>query len=396
MATTFPLPTLACTISSTGISAPTFSDIVSSLTASFQSIYGSDIYLGADSQDGQLIAVFSQAISDCNQATIATYNSFSPGTAQGTALSSNIKINGLARLVSSNSTVDVTIVGQAGSPITNGVVQDSAKNNWDLPPLVTIPNTGQIIVTATCETPGAINAAIGTVTEIVTPTLGWQTVTNASAAAPGAPVETDAALRVRQAASTALPSLTILEGIIGGVASIAGVSRYQGYENDTDTTDANGLPSHSMSIVVEGGDATAIATVIATKKAPGTGTYGTTTETIIDTVQVIHTINFFRPTDVSIVVQINLKKLAGYTTTIGNEIAAAVANAISTLSIGSDVLVNKLFSAGNLPGTADGATFDISSILIARDLNAPAASNVVIAFNEVAVGLVANVTITAT
>jgi uncharacterized phage protein gp47/JayE len=390
------MATLACTIDANGISAPSYTDILAALKSAYQSIYGSDIYIEPDSQDGQLIAVFAQAINDCNQATISVYNSFSPAKGQGAALSSNVKINGLARQVASNSTVDVTIVGVAGSVITSGIVQDSNKYRWDLPPTVTIPVSGQIIVTATCETSGAIAAAPGTVTQIVTPTLGWQTVTNASAAAPGAAVETDAALRKRQASSTALPSLTILEGVIGGVAAVSGVTRYAAYENDTDSTDSDGLPPHSMSIVVEGGDATAIATVIATKKAPGTGTYGTTTETVIDSYEVVHNVSFFRPTDVPIIVQINLKKLSGYTDAIGSEIVSAVSNAISNLAIGGDVLVNKLYSFANLPGTADGGTFDITSILIARDLNAPAASNVAIAFNEVAVGLAANITITAT
>jgi len=390
------MATLACTIDATGISAPSYNDIFTSLQNSYWSIYGSDAVLTPDSQDGQLLATFAQAINDCNQATIAVYNSYSPAKAQGVALSSNVKINGLNRQVSSNSTVDVLLVGQAGSTIASGILQDPSGNNWNLPESITIPSGGQITATATCQTAGAISLASGVALKISTPTFGWQSATTSDNAALGSPVETDAGLRIRQASSTALPSLTILEGVLGGVASIAGVTRYAAYENDTDTTDANGLPSHSMSIVVEGGDATAIATVIATKKAPGTGTYGTTSEAVIDTYQVIHNINFFRPTDVPIIVQINLRKLSGYTSAIGAEIQSAVAAAINALSIGGDVLVNKLYSFANLPGTADGATFDISSILIARDLNAPAASNVVIAFNEVAVGLVGNITITAT
>ena len=59
--------------------------------------YGSDAVLTPDSQDGQLLAVFAQAIYDNGQALIAIYNSFSPATAQGAGLSSLVKINGLAR-----------------------------------------------------------------------------------------------------------------------------------------------------------------------------------------------------------------------------------------------------------------------------------------------------------
>ena len=42
------LTTLAATVSSTGISAPTMDQILTSLQSSFQSIYGSDVYLGPD------------------------------------------------------------------------------------------------------------------------------------------------------------------------------------------------------------------------------------------------------------------------------------------------------------------------------------------------------------
>jgi hypothetical protein len=63
---TYPLATLACTIDENGISAPSYADILASLQASFQSIYGSDIYIEADSQDGQWLATIAQIINDGN------------------------------------------------------------------------------------------------------------------------------------------------------------------------------------------------------------------------------------------------------------------------------------------------------------------------------------------
>uniref|UniRef100_UPI0039E14609 hypothetical protein n=1 Tax=Anabaena sp. CCY 9910 TaxID=3103870 RepID=UPI0039E14609 len=81
----------------------------------------------------------------------------------------------------------------------------------------------------------------------------WQTVINPTAATPGQPVEFDATLRTRQAVSVALPSRTVLEGTVGAVASVDGVVRYRAYENDTNSTDSNGIPSHSISMVVDGG-----------------------------------------------------------------------------------------------------------------------------------------------
>ena len=99
------LTTLAATVSSTGISAPTMDQILTSLQSSFQSIYGSDVYLGPDSQDGQWLGVLAQAIHDCNDAAIFVFNQFSPATSIGTGLSSVVKINGLIRETATNRTV---------------------------------------------------------------------------------------------------------------------------------------------------------------------------------------------------------------------------------------------------------------------------------------------------
>src|ERR1700749_1957290 len=200
---------VAATVSATGISAPNFAAVYAYLVAQFQSIYGADAYLGNDSADGQWIGVIAQAISDCNSAAIAVYNSFSPTTAQGNGLSSNVKLNGLTRITGSFSTVPVTCIGVAGTVINNGQAQDGNGHFWGLPGTVTIPNSGTITVSATCTTIGAITAGANTITSIATPILGWQTVNNASAATAGNGVETDAQLRIRQANSVALPSQNV-------------------------------------------------------------------------------------------------------------------------------------------------------------------------------------------
>lgn len=329
------ITSVAPVISSTGISAPSFSDVLQYVIAKYQGIYGSDVYLGADSQDYQFLAAgIATPINDLNAAIISTYNAYSPATGQGANLSSTIKINGLTRNVPTNSTVDQIIVGQAGTPIVNGVTQDANQNKWSLPALVTIPPSGTITVTATCQTPGAIQAGIGTVNIIATPTLGWQSVTNASAANAGAPVETDSQLKARQAVSTALPSRTVLEGTVGAIWAIPGVTRVTPYENDTSTTDTNGVPGNKIYIVVEGGDSTAIANAIAAKKTPGTGTYGTTTITVTDAYGIAHAISFYRPTYDAITCAITLKALTGYTSTIGAAIQAAVAAYVNAVAIG--------------------------------------------------------------
>lgn len=391
------ITTTAPTIDATGISAPAFSDILDFLKSKYQGIYGPDTYLEDDSKDGQLLAIFASCINDANAVAISVYNAFSPATAQGANLSSVVKINGIARAIASASTVDVTIVGVVGTTITNGVVQDTNQVNWDLPASVTIPPAGEITVTATCEQPGAVSAAPGTVTTIATPTRGWQTVTNASAASLGNPVEEDADLRVRQASSTALPSLTVLDGIIGAVKAITGVTRVAAYENDTNVIDTNGLPPHVISLVVEGGDATAIANAIAAKKTPGGGTYGTTTVTVNDVYGIPHPINFFRPTPQAITAVVNVKALSGYSTAVGERVEQAISDYVNSVAIGGGSAGAVEWDAciAAAKGVVGGNTFKITSLTISGPGGA-GAPDVPLAFNQSATCTPASVTVNAT
>ena len=175
------ITTTAPTISAAGISAPAYADVLAFLQAQYQLIYGADVYLGPDSQDGQFLAIIAAAINDANAVAILIYNSFAPSTASGAALSNQVAINGLQRLVPTNSTADLLITGQAGATIANGSVTDANGNTWNLPASVVIPVGGSITVTATCAVQGAIAAPAATITQIATPTLGWQTVTNVGA-----------------------------------------------------------------------------------------------------------------------------------------------------------------------------------------------------------------------
>lgn len=344
--------TLAVQITPTGPIAPTYAVILDTLKATMRSIYGSDIYLESDSQDGQMLAIFAQAIKDANDACIAVYNGFSPAFAQGTGLSSVVKINGIRRLVASNSEVTVTIGGVVGTIINFGQVADAVNQRWALPPTVVIPPAGTIDVTATAVDPGAIPASPGTVTKIATPTRNWQTVTNAAAATPGDPVEDDATLRQRQSVSTAIPALSVIDAIQGAIRNIPGVSRAVVYENDTDTTDANGIPEHSISPVVEGGDLTVIAQTIALYKTPGTGTFGSENVPVVDPGGIPITINFFQLDLEPIFVLTRLRALSGYLSTTGDFILASLVEWLETLDIGEDSYVNRLWAPVNLSGDA--------------------------------------------
>ena len=214
---------VAATIDSTGVHAPTFNDIVSYFVNQYQLIFGSDSYLTSDSQDYQLINVYAAALNDVNTSIINAYNSFRPTYAQGAGLSSVVQINGIQRLVASNSEATVTIVGQADAEIYNGIVADTLGNQYNLPTYIKIPTGGSINVLATALELGSIYSAYNTITNIVTPTKGWQSVNNAAASTPGNKVETDGQLRARQRVSTSYGSTSTLIAIYEKLLNTVGI-----------------------------------------------------------------------------------------------------------------------------------------------------------------------------
>lgn len=381
-------------VDATGPHRPDYPTALQYLQDAYRAIYGADVYLEPDSQDGQFLAIMSAMAIDCLSYANEVYNNMSPSSAVGAGLSRVVKINGIRRQSPTYSTVDLRIVGQVGTVITNGQAQDTLQQLWNLPASVTIPIAGEITVTATAAEVGAVAALANSVNRIATPTLGWQTVNNVLDATPGAPVESDAELRARQRFSTALPSLSVMDGIVGAVANVTGVQRYKGYENDTNSTNADGLVAHTIAIVAEGGDSTDIANAIARHKTPGTGTQGTTAITTYDAKGVPNVIRFYRPTIVGIKAEVTIKALPGYTTGFAEQIKAAVAASINALDIGDDVLLTKLFVPANLPGTPAGATFNITALTIAKLAGSLAAADIVILFNEAASAAVANITVT--
>ena len=398
--TSYPLPTLAPTVSEAGISVVSFSDVQQSLISSAQQIFGSDIYLGNDSQDGQLIGVFSQAINDCNQATAAVFNSFSPTFAQGVQLSSLVGINGLTRNTSNASTASGTVTGTVDSVITGGVVADENGNFWDLPPSVTIPFGGSISVTVTSQTNGDISAPIGTINRIVNPQFGWQAFSNTDAAILGQAVETDPALKDRQSVSTELSAITLTDTIIANIANLTGVIRNGGYDNDSNVTDSNGVPSGALAMVVQGGGAQQIANTIAVLKPPGCKTYGSTSGVYIDKYGVPHVINYSQLVLDQIYFAFSIQRLAGWVITTEKLIQDALANFVDQLAIGEDVYATQCLGIAALTGNAAtlalSQTFSINmaSFFLGTAASPTSSANIVVAFNHAAACSASNIFIT--
>lgn len=318
----------------------------------------------------------------------SVYRSYSPSTARGESLSSMVKTNGISRHESSHSAVPIRIVGQIGTTITDGMVGGDSDVKWLLPSPIVIPPTGEVLATAIADKPGDYRAIPGEIYRILTPTRGWQDAVNIEPATPGAAVEEDGALRLRQAISTALPSLTILDGTIGAVANCTGVTRCRDYENDTDIMDANGLPPHSIAIVTVGGGTDEIANAINIKKTPGCGTHGGMEILVYDKYGIPKIIRYFIATEVRFKAKIRVIAYSGYKAATGLKIKENVANYVNTMRIGMDILRSRLVCPIAQSEAESGSrTFDVDldGLYLGADDEDLRPENLKIPFNAVSV-----------
>lgn len=384
-------------IDGSGYHYPTYNDILEALVNDMQTIYGSGVYLGNDSQDYQMLSKIAEKIYDAYQTGEIVYHSRSPVTAMGTGLDYVVAINGIERKQGTRSTVVVTLSGAAGTTVKSGVVADVNGHVWDLPATVIIGDDGTVDAEAVCREMGLVQVATDTVTRILTPTLGWDAVTNNEEATIGTVTETDASLRARQEYSTAQPSQSILDGLKGALQSIDDVSRVEVYENDKTEADDKGIPPSHVCCIVEGGTDDEVAETIRRRKGLGCGTYGNTSHTISDSSGQPIEIKFSRLTYVEIDIEINITQRAGYAASTPDDIKAAIVNYLDTFSIGTDLTTSIIwFVAQQVVSDPRTPTFSVSSVTAARHGEALSSDDVVIAYDEVAKGNLSMITVNVT
>jgi uncharacterized phage protein gp47/JayE len=365
--------TPVCVISETGCARPTFDECLSFVQVAYRAIYGADTYLGNDCQDGQFVALLARALHDCNGQVLNVFNSFAPAGARGVALDRLVKINNLRRKNPSYSIVPVRVVGVAEIEIAAGLFEDVNGISWALPPNVTIPQAGEIVVLATAQVKGATRIPAGGLDtaqgrgSITNTTYGWQSVNNVAAATPGQPVETDAQLRIRQSKSTALPSQTLLDGLEGALLAISGVNRLKLYENDVGAPDpVYGFPGNCIAAVLDGGDPNEIARIIRLKKGPSVNTFGSTKVGVLSTSGAKKTVAFSYLSQIGIAYYLDVTNLGGFTQGVQTQIAQTIADFTNGLDIGETVAYDQAYAAAKLYDAVGSKTYRINAFTIGR------------------------------
>lgn len=279
-------------VTSTGLQTASLAELVAQFRAAFQAIYGADINLDQDTPDGQMMMIFLQAVIDLQDVLNQVYNGFDPDNAIGRVLDQRVALNGIQRKAGTYTITDVTVVTTQAVTL-NGInqvpdspytISDAAGTRWVLldsfSPAGPFPSSDALVFRAAL--PGETLTVPNTITIPISVVLGVQSVNNPTTyTSLGLNEETDAQLRIRRQKSVALASQGFLSGLVAALNNINGVTTALVYENTTGATDGNGVPSHSIWVIIGGAaDPEEIATAIYNKRNAGCGMFGAETFTI--------------------------------------------------------------------------------------------------------------------
>lgn len=286
----------------------------------YYAIYGPTINVDPNSSDGQLINLIAQAKVDVLELIQQIFDGMDPDQAIGRVLDQRCAINGVVRHagtytltnVDVTATQAVTITGVDDDPDNPFTVSDEDGNKYVLLETYAFVGAGTQTLAFRAKEIGAIDTTVNTITTMVTILLGISGVNNPdTATSTGTNEETDYALRIRRSKSVAVPSKGYLEGLIGALLAIDDVTNAIVLENDTNTTDGDGIPGHSIWVIVNGGTNTDVAQAIYVKRNAGCGMKGSVEVVVTQVNNSTFTIKFDRPTPENLWISFDLTAITG-------------------------------------------------------------------------------------
>lgn len=198
----------------------------------------------------------------------------------------------------------------SGGPVgtTVGVEETDGTVEW----LFLGEGTGVVDVIARASETGPTEATAYDILVIDSQVSGWDGVINLLDVTPGRNQATDEELRLLREAEIASPGNTPIDALRGDLLNVENVQAVTIFVNNTDTTDADGIPPHSIEPLILGPDPIpagfdqSIWDALLANVAAGINTYGDIVGTATDSQGTDHTMRFRRPTEVPIYVHVGL------------------------------------------------------------------------------------------
>lgn len=341
-------------LETTGFIVQTIDEIKAEIEAEVKGALGPNTDVSATSVIGQLIGIFADREHELQVVTRDVYSAFTAAGATGNSLTQLALLTGTIREDATYSTVSATVNLNAGTTLPAGS-QAHVEGDPDaiFETLADVTNgtasPDDFPVDMRATEPGAVRANSGTLTEILTPVSGWNSVTNALDATMGEEDETDLELKIRREQELRRQGSGNVDAIEADVAAVDGVIDTTNFENETDV--ASDLPAHSFEIVVWDGSPAAasddaIAQAIWDAKPAGIRSFGGETGTAIDRQGSERLIDFSRAEAPDVYLEFDLTVDDGFPVDGETQVKEAiVAFADANWSIGDDVILSALYAS---------------------------------------------------
>lgn len=305
-----------------GLQVATSEEIKTTLENGYKSIYGDDIAIGSNTQDGQLIAIYTQMATDLRELLMEVFNSFNPTACRGRIQDVRYALNNLTRkggtftIVPITITITKTVTLQGLDANYNDVnatsyaIADNNGNQYFLIDTTTL-TAGTYTLPFRAQNIGLVQPVLNTITNQVTIVNGVTSVNNASAPTTiGENQETDDEFAIRRERGLENRSQNAIDAILGQLLELDGLTQAAVYNHDyanyPSSTDADGIPLGYIWVIAEGGSNAEIATVIYANMA-GSGTKGSVSINVPTASGQVLGVNFDRPVAVPLYVKFDFQ-----------------------------------------------------------------------------------------
>ena len=313
-----------------GIVTQSLEDIQNDLVVKFNNIYGADVNLEQNSPDAQFIMLLAQEKKDILDLCVQFYNNLDTERVVGIPQQILYKLNGLEIKAFDYSFVymDITTTyalnlqgiskeEEKNADATGYTVVDTNGNRW----ILTTEEPGINIVSLSAGVNhnlrfraaelGSVEALANTITVMETIIAGVQSVNNpAKNYITGATGELDSEFRLRRNRSVTMPSQGFEDALEAQLLTIEDVAEAKVYSNRTNAT-ANGIPAHTVWVIVKGGDADDIGRVIYNNIPPGIPMQGDEEVEISRPNGSLDTVNYDIASAAQLYIDMKIKPLAG-------------------------------------------------------------------------------------
>lgn len=355
-------------LTAAGLSTKDNLTLVSDLTTGFQNIYsqnGETLNLDSNTPDGQLIQIVSELGTVVRELITEVYNSCDPDKCVGSVQDNRYQINYLTRksgaytLQNVAITVNKTVTLQGLDAMYNEpeaaayALSDDNGNVWYLVDTATL-TAGTTTKEFRAKEKGEIIPVIGTITNQVTIVEGvTNVINNVGATSIGYEEESDSDFRIRRSVSTETRSENNADTIKANLLNLDGVVQAQVYQNNSGSTDSDGIPAHTIWAVVEGGANKDIAEIIYANMG-GSGTKGSVTVPITSSSLQTLNIKFDRATVVPLYIKFDLQPISDIGEINQDDVKAYIVNNL-TFNIGETAETSKVGEVCANAMIADGA-----------------------------------------